>query len=78
MYHVKFTPPKKEGVCDKCGNELYQRDDDNETTVRSRLATYNQATKPLIDYYQKQGILKTIKGVGGINDIFNKIIGILG
>jgi len=78
MYHIKFTPPKKEGVCDKCGNELYQRDDDNETTVRSRLQTYNQATKPLTDYYEKQGILKTIKGVGGINDIFNKIVGILG
>jgi len=78
MFHVKFTPPKKEGVCDKCGSELYQRDDDNETTVRSRLATYNQATKPLIDYYSKQGILKTIKGVGGINDIFNKICSILG
>jgi adenylate kinase len=78
MYHVKFTPAKKEGVCDKCGSELYQRDDDNETTVRSRLATYNQATKPLIDYYAKQGILKTIKGVGGIDDIFKKIVGILG
>jgi adenylate kinase len=78
MYHIEFTQPKKAGVCDKCGTELYQRDDDNETTVRSRLATYNQATKPLIDYYSKQGMLKTIKGVGGINDIFNKIVGILG
>ena len=47
MFHVKFSPAKKEGVCDKCGGELYQRDDDNETTVRSRLATYNQATAPL-------------------------------
>jgi adenylate kinase len=46
--------------------------------VRSRLATYNQATKPLIDYYAKQGMLKTIKGVGGIQDIFNQIVGILG
>ncbi|MBM4286745.1 MAG: adenylate kinase [Deltaproteobacteria bacterium] len=78
MFHIQFTPPKKEGVCDKCGSDLYQRDDDNETTVRSRLTTYNQATKPLIDYYSKQGMVKTIKGVGGINDIFNKIVGILG
>ena len=77
-YHIEHIPPKKEGICDKCGSELYQRDDDNEATVRSRLSTYNQATKPLIDYYQKQGNLKTIKGVGGINDIFNKIVGILG
>jgi adenylate kinase len=65
-------------VCDKCGTELYQRDDDNETTVRSRLTTYNQATKPLIDYYAKQGMLKTIKGVGGIQDIFNQLVAILG
>jgi adenylate kinase len=78
MYHVKFTPPKKEGVCDKCGGELYQRDDDNETTVRSRLATYNQATKPLIDHYKAKGLIRPIPGVGGIDDIFTKICGILG
>lgn len=78
MYHIKFNPPKKEGICDKCGSELYQRDDDNETTVRSRLKTYNEATKPLIDYYQQKGLLKTIKGVGSIEDIFNQIVSILG
>jgi adenylate kinase len=78
MFHVKFTPPKKAGVCDKCGGELYQRDDDNETTVRSRLATYNQATKPLIDYYSRRALVRPIKGVGGIDDIFNRIVGILG
>jgi len=78
MFHVEFTPPKKAGVCDKCGGELYQRDDDNETTVRSRLATYNQATKPLIDYYSRKGQVRPIKGVGGIDDIFNQIVGILG
>ncbi|MDD3579789.1 MAG: adenylate kinase [Desulfobacca sp.] len=74
MYHVMFNPPKKEGVCDKCGGELYQRDDDNEATVRSRLATYNQQTKPLIDYYSKQGLVRQIKGVGSISDIFQKIV----
>ena len=77
MFHVKFSPAKKEGVCDKCGGELYQRDDDNETTVRSRLATYNQATAPLIGYYTKQGLVRPIKGVGGIDDIFNQIVGIV-
>jgi|UniRef100_A0A7C3WHX3 adenylate kinase len=77
MYHIKFNPPKKEGVCDKCGSELYQRDDDNETTVRSRLATYNQATKPLIDYYAAKGLLRTIKGVGSIDDIFQQICNII-
>ncbi len=78
MYHIKFSPPQKEGVCDKCGSELYQRDDDNEATVRSRLATYNQATKPLIDYYQAKGLLRPIKGVGSIDDIFKQICSILG
>jgi adenylate kinase len=77
MYHIEYTPPKKAGICDKCGSELYQRDDDNETTVRSRLATYNQATKPLIDYYTKKGLVRPIMGVGGIDDIFQKIVTIL-
>jgi adenylate kinase len=77
MYHIKFTPPKKEGVCDKCGGELYQRDDDNETTVRSRLATYNQATKPLIDYYSGKALVRPIKGEGGIDDIFKQICNIV-
>jgi adenylate kinase len=77
MYHVAFSPPKKEGVCDKCGGELYQRDDDNETTVRSRLATYNQATKPLIDYYTAKALVRSIAGVGSIDDIFYKIISIV-
>jgi len=77
MYHVEFTPPKKAGICDKCGSELYQRDDDNETTVRSRLATYNQATAPLIGYYSAKGLVRPIKGVGGIDDIFNQIVGIV-
>ncbi len=77
MYHISFTPSQKEGVCDKCGGELYQRDDDNEATVRSRLATYNQATKPLIDYYTAKGLVRPIAGVGSIEDIFNKITAIL-
>jgi adenylate kinase len=78
MYHVTFTPPQQAGVCDKCGGELYQRDDDNEATVRSRLSTYNKATKPLIDHYQAQGLIRPIPGKGGIDDIFTEICGILG
>ncbi|MEJ2670810.1 MAG: adenylate kinase [Deltaproteobacteria bacterium] len=77
MYHIKFTPPKQEGVCDRCGGELYQRDDDNEATVRNRLATYNQATAPLIDYYKGKALLRPVKGVGGIDDIFKKIVDIV-
>ncbi len=77
-YHVMFDPPKKEGVCDKCGGELYQRDDDNEATVKSRLEVYNSQTKPLIDYYESQGKLRGIDGVGDIAEIFQRIVAVLG
>jgi adenylate kinase len=77
MYHLKFTPSKKAGICDKCGGELYQRDDDNEATVRNRLKTYNEATAPLIGYYSVKALVRPIKGEGGIDDIFNKIVGIV-
>jgi adenylate kinase len=76
-YHVMFDPPKKEGVCDKCGGELYQRDDDNEQTVRSRLQVYDSQTKPLIEYYQAQGKLRPIDGVGDIKEIFERITNVL-
>lgn len=77
-FHVMFDPPKKESVCDKCGGELYQRDDDNEATVGSRLKVYDGQTKPLIDYYEKQGKLRRVNGVGDMNDIFGRIASILG
>ncbi|MBW1975613.1 MAG: adenylate kinase [Deltaproteobacteria bacterium] len=77
-YHVIFDPPKKDGVCDKCGGELYQRDDDNEETVKSRLKVYKEQTEPLIEYYEKQGKLRRIDGVGSIDEIFNRIVAVLG
>ena len=61
-YHVTFSPSKAEGVCDACGGELYQRDDDKEETVRKRLEVYNAQTLPLIEYYRKQGIIADIDG----------------
>jgi adenylate kinase len=61
-YHVMFNPPRSEGVCDRCGGELYQRDDDSEETVRNRLAVYNQQTEPLIAYYDNLGVLARIDG----------------
>ena len=73
-----FDPPKKEGVCDKCNGELYQRDDDNETTVGSRLKVYADQTAPLIDYYQKQSKLRGIDGVGDMEVIFGRIVSVLG
>ncbi|MFZ5993602.1 MAG: adenylate kinase [Thermodesulfobacteriota bacterium] len=78
MYHAIFKPSLNKDVCDKCGGELYQRDDDTESTVMSRLEVYDAQTKPLINYYQKKGILKSIPGIGSIDDIFNKIVSILG
>jgi adenylate kinase len=73
MYHVKFNPSKKEGICDACGKELYQRADDTEATVRERLTVYEKQTAPLIDYYDKKGLLRRIVGVGPIDKIFADI-----
>jgi adenylate kinase len=78
MFNIHFTPPQKDGVCDKCGGELYQRDDDKEDTIRNRLDVYEKSTAPLIDYYGKKSILKSVEGAGSIDDIFNKICSILG
>jgi len=74
MYNIYFSPPKKEGVCDKCGGALFQRDDDKEATIKKRLDVYQQQTAPLIDYYSKKKIMKTVAGVGSIDDIFKKAV----
>ncbi len=78
MYNVYFNPPKKEGICDRCGGELFQRDDDKEETIKKRLEVYNSQTAPLIDYYGKKGILKSVQGTGSIDEIFNNICKVLG
>jgi len=74
MYHIVFDPPAKEGVCDRCGEELYQRDDDQEETIRARLQVYEEQTAPLIAYYRGKGLLRAIDGVGAIEEIFRKIV----
>jgi adenylate kinase len=61
-FHVLFTPPKKDGECDVCGGELYQRDDDTEATVRNRLEVYRKQTEPLIGYYDRAGVVARIDG----------------
>ena len=74
VYHLTNKPPKKDGICDSCGAELYQRDDDKEETIRNRLKVYRENTFPLIDYYSKKGKLVTIKGnEGTIDDVFANI-----
>lgn len=78
MYNVYFSPPKNEGVCDKCGGALFQRDDDKEETIKRRLDVYYAQTAPLIDYYKKGGILKSVRGVGSIDEIFSKVCRALG
>ncbi len=78
MYNIYFSSPRKEGVCDKCGGELYQRDDDKEETIRRRLEVYEAQTAPLIEYYKNKGILKTVEGTGDIDEIFAGICSILG
>ncbi|MDW7732372.1 MAG: adenylate kinase [Methanolobus sp.] len=72
-YHVMFNPPKKEGVCDVCGAQLYQRDDDKEDVIRQRLAVYAEKTKPLIQYYDKKGLLVNIAGNGTVDEVFELI-----
>ncbi len=77
MYNIYYSPSKVEGKCDKCGGELFQRDDDKEETIKKRLDVYRAQTEPLIDYYSKKGILKNVSGTGSIDEIFNSICAIL-
>jgi len=74
MYHVIFTPPLNKDICDKCQGPLYQRDDDNEDTVRNRLEVYDAQTFPLIQYYQQEGLVRKIDGIGSIQQIFENIV----
>ena len=78
MYNVYFGPPKKEGTCDKCGGELFQRDDDKEATIKKRLEVYTAQTEPLIGYYKNKGIVKSVAGTGSIDEIFKKVCEALG
>lgn len=72
-YHVITNPPKEDGICDKCGSSLIQRDDDNEKSVKNRLDVYNSQTAVLIDYYENKGVLKTIRGEKSPEEVFDQI-----
>ncbi|MGW1726929.1 adenylate kinase [Streptomyces sp. NPDC002306] len=69
VFHVTYKPAAKEGVCDVCGGELYQRDDDSEGTVRKRLEVYHTQTEPIIDYYKTQGLVVTISALGPVDEV---------
>jgi adenylate kinase len=73
-YHVLYDPPKQADVCNECGGELYQRDDDREETMRRRLEVYEEQTSPLIAYYTDRNLLRTVDGMGDIDDIQRKLI----
>jgi len=77
MFHIDFKPSEKEGVCDQCGGELYQRSDDNETSIRRRLTVYRESTAPLVDYYAEQGNLRQISGVGQPDEVAKRISSVL-
>ncbi|GGE20796.1 adenylate kinase [Marinithermofilum abyssi] len=73
-YHVVFAPSKEEGICDKCGGSLYQRDDDKEETVKKRLAVNMEKTQALVDYYQKKDVLRVINGEQSIDHVTESIL----
>ncbi len=78
LSHVVFSPSKKPGACDRCGGELYQREDDKEETIARRLQVYDKQTAPLVDYYRGRGLLRTIDGVGDIEKIRGRVVEALG
>lgn len=77
-YHIVYNPPKTEDVCDVCGQKLILRDDDKPETVKKRLAVYHEQTQPLIEYYDKEGVLANVDGTQDLNKVFSDITAILG
>ena len=76
-YHLLFNPPRQEGSCDQCGGELYRRDDDSEETVMARLEEYRAKTQPLIEYYQREGLLRDVDGSSGMEEVLEAVRAIL-
>lgn len=74
VFHVKFTPPKEEGVCDLCGGDLYQRDDDTVETISKRIEVYYKQTEPLIDYYSEKGLILDVDGSKDKGLLFKEIV----
>jgi adenylate kinase len=77
MYHVRFEPPQRAGVCDKCGGELEQREDDREETVRNRLDVYNASTRPVLDFYRAESLLSEVDGTGRPDEVEARILKVL-
>ncbi|MDT7870957.1 MAG: adenylate kinase [Thermocrinis sp.] len=77
VYHVKYNPPKVEGVCNLCGGSLVQRDDDKEEVVRKRLEVYRKQTEPLIEFYQERGIIYKLDAGKGVEELFEEVKGLV-
>ena len=78
LYHAAWSPPRRDGVCDQCGGELYQRQDDREETVAARLRVFDAQTAPLAEYYRKKGLLRPINGEGSVEEIRRRVFHALG
>jgi len=78
MFHMVFDPPRSPGVCDRCGGELYQREDDNEETIRARLRVFEKQTQPVLEHYAKQGKLRAVDGRGTPSEVSERVVAIIG
>lgn len=76
-FHLQFSPPQAEGICDACGGRLIQREDDQENTIRRRLKVYRDQTAPLVEYYARQGLLEPIRGTGSTDEIARRLVDFL-
>jgi adenylate kinase len=74
MYHVRFNPPKKEGVCDQCGGDLYQRADDREETIEARMEVYDRESAPLLEHFRQMGLLRDVDGSKTTDEVFREIL----
>ena len=74
LYHIIFDPPSNHGICNKCNGELYQRDDDQEDTIRARLEVYERATAPLLEAYRRRGLLRDVDGIGSREQVLSRVL----
>ena len=77
VYHIEYDPPTREGVCDKCGGAMVQRADDKPETVVARLKVFEQQTRPLVEYYQKQGLLRRVDATGSIDQVYARLLALV-
>ncbi len=78
MFHLTLNPPQAEGICDKCGGELYQREDDRKDVIQARLAVYKRETEPLLDFYRERNALLEVSGIGSADDVYGRLLDGLG